>query len=314
MKIDAVVIGRISADLVPTETHTPLERVSGFSRAVGGFGGNVAVALARLRIPVALLACVGDDGHGRYVSQALAGEGVNVEGVRAVPNVRTPLAFMELWPPDRFPITFYPTAAYWALEEADVVEATIAAAPALVVSGTSLAHEPSRSATSRALAIHHTARSTGTAAQRTVLDIDWRPALWSDARTYRERVAGALPFADVVVGGAEEFGAADVDPAALARTTPIVIVKRGRAGVTVIEGERAVDIPAHRVETVNGLGAGDGFVAAFVAALLRGLGAARAGARGNAAGAIVASRLSTSWAMPTDEEIDALMARTAAIA
>ena len=59
---------------------------------------------------------------------------------------------------------------------------------------------------------------------------------------------------------------------------------------------------------VNGLGAGDAFAAGFGAGLLAGLDPAAAVARANAAGAIVASRLSCSTAMPRPWEIDALLA------
>ena len=64
---------------------------------------------------------------------------------------------------------------------------------------------------------------------------------------------------------------------------------------------------AIRVEVVCGLGAGDAFAAAFAAGLLSGLDAATSLTRANAAGAIVASRLLCSAAMPTGEEISALL-------
>jgi 5-dehydro-2-deoxygluconokinase len=59
---------------------------------------------------------------------------------------------------------------------------------------------------------------------------------------------------------------------------------------------------------VNGLGAGDAFGAAFGDGLLRGLTLEEAIRRGNAAGAIVATRLSCSTAMPRADEVDALLA------
>lgn len=91
------------------------------------------------------------------------------------------------------------------------------------------------------------------------------------------------------------------------------MTKRGPAGVTLVERGRRTEIAPHRVEVVNGLGAGDGFIASLVASLLRGASAVEACVRANAAGAIVASRLSTSWAMPTEDEIDALLARPPAL-
>ena len=66
--------------------------------------------------------------------------------------------------------------------------------------------------------------------------------------------------------------------------------------------------PGLPVEVVNGLGAGDAFVASLLHGLLRGLPVAEACRRGNAAGAIVATRLACSEAMPTEAEVDELLA------
>jgi len=59
---------------------------------------------------------------------------------------------------------------------------------------------------------------------------------------------------------------------------------------------------------VNGLGAGDAFLAAFTHALLRGMEFATALQRANQAGAIVASQISCSEAMPFLKDLDAAVA------
>ena len=65
------------------------------------------------------------------------------------------------------------------------------------------------------------------------------------------------------------------------------------------------------VDVLCGIGAGDALTAAFAAGLLRGIDPTVAVERGNAAGAIVATRLMCSTAMPTPAEIDELLARIA---
>jgi 5-dehydro-2-deoxygluconokinase len=75
-----------------------------------------------------------------------------------------------------------------------------------------------------------------------------------------------------------------------------------------MDGTRARHVPGLPVPVTNGLGAGDAFAAAFGAGLIAGLDPLTAAARGNAAGAIVATRLSCSAAMPRPWEIDALLA------
>jgi 5-dehydro-2-deoxygluconokinase len=113
----------------------------------------------------------------------------------------------------------------------------------------------------------------------------------------------------VVVGGASEFAAAALDPQDLLKRGPrFVVVKRGAQGATIVDERGSRDVAGVSVPVVNGLGAGDAFAAALGAAILAGLGPDEAVRRANAAGAIVASRMSCSTAMPRAGEIAAVLA------
>jgi 5-dehydro-2-deoxygluconokinase len=68
-----------------------------------------------------------------------------------------------------------------------------------------------------------------------------------------------------------------------------------------------VEVPPTPIEVVNGLGAGDGFGGALCHGLLAGWPLERVLRFANAAGAIVASRLECSTAMPTTDEVEALL-------
>ncbi len=94
----------------------------------------------------------------------------------------------------------------------------------------------------------------------------------------------------------------------LKRGPTFVVVKRGADGATIVDARGSRDVAGVAVPVVNGLGAGDAFAAALGAALLAGADADEAVRRANAAGAIVAARLSCSTAMPRAGEIDALLA------
>ena len=300
MTVDAYVLGRVGADLYPLQLNTPLEEVRTFEKFVGGFAGNVSTGLARLGVRTGIVSAVGDDGHGRFIRHFLEAEGVDCAALSVHPTLRTALAFCEAWPPDDFPITFYrtPTCPDWELRAAQIPE-DLAQTRLLYASGTGLAREPSRATTFAALQ---------RARQRVILDLDWREILWEDVRDYPELIWRAAAFATVVVGGASEFVAAALDPRDLLKRGPkVVIVKRGAQGATVNDAHGSRDIAGLAVPVVNGLGAGDAFGAALGAALLAGLGADEAVRRANAAGAIVASRLSCSTAMPRAAEIDALL-------
>jgi 5-dehydro-2-deoxygluconokinase len=289
--IDAVVMGRVGIDLYPNSLETPLSEVRTYTRFVGGFAGNVATGLARLGVRTAIVSRVGADGHGEFVRRWLAEQGVDVRFLATDPYWQTPPTFCEVWPPDRFPITFYrkPTAPDWQLSPGDYDAEEAAAAPLLYATGTGLAQSPSRETTLAALAAHR-----GT----TIFDLDWRPTLWDEPTAYLPLAAEAVAHADVVIGNEEEVAAAQVD-------APTLVLKRGERGATVYEAGEATDVPGVPVEVVNGLGAGDAFAAALGRSLLDGLPLVEAVRRGTVAGALVASRLACSEAMPYREELEA---------
>lgn len=292
--IEAFVIGRVGIDLYPNQLETPLSQVRTFTRFVGGFAGNVATGLARLGVRTAIVSRVGADGHGEFVRDFLAEEGVDVRFLRVDPYWPTPPTFCEVWPPDRFPLTFYrrPTAPDWQLSPDDFDPDEVAASPLLYATGTGLAQQPSRDTTLAALRAH---------AGTTIFDLDWRPTLWDEPGEYPALAAAAVEAADLVVGNEDEVDAAGVRPQRL-------VLKRGERGVTVFADEEETDVAGVPVEVVNGLGAGDAFAAALGHALLRGLPLVEAARRGNRAGAIVASRLACSEAMPRLDELEAALA------
>jgi 5-dehydro-2-deoxygluconokinase len=292
---EAAVFGRVGIDLYPNQIETPLKDVRTYTRFVGGFAGNVATGLARLGVRVAIISRVGAEGHGEFVREFLAGEGVDVRFLRVDPYWPTPPTFCEVWPPDRFPITFYrkPTAPDWQLSPDDFERDDVAAATLLYATGTGLAQSPSRETTLDAMRAHR-----GT----TIFDLDWRPTLWDRPDDYPGLARGALVTADLVIGNEDE-----VEAAGAAGFEPLV-VKRGERGVTVYAEGDVVDIPGYPVEVVNGLGAGDAFAAALGHALLRGLPLAEGVRRANVAGALVASQLACSEAMPRLEELEAVLA------
>ena len=291
--IDAVVLGRVGVDLYPNELETPLAEVKTFTRFVGGFAGNVATGLARLGVRCAIVSRVGAEGNGDFVRAWLAGEGVDVRFLATDPYWQTPPTFCEVWPPDRFPILFYrkPTAPDWQLSPGDFDADEVAGARILYATGTGLAQSPSRETTLAALRAHR---------GMTIFDLDWRPALWERPDEYPEAAAEACAAADIVIGNEEEVDAARVEAATL-------VLKRGERGATVYERGEETDVPGFPVDVVNGLGAGDAFAAAVGQSLLQDLPLVEAVRRGTVAGALVASRLACSEAMPRLDELEAAL-------
>jgi 5-dehydro-2-deoxygluconokinase len=292
-------MGRLCADLYPEQLETPLSQVETYRRFVGGFAGNVATGLARLGVACTIVSAVGDDGHGEYVRTYLEREGVDCGHLGTHPTLRTALAFCEAWPPDRFPITFYrtPTCPDWELRLRDLDLDTLAGLPLALVTGTGLAREPSRTATLGLV------RARAARGLPTIFDADWRAQLWEAPEEYPVVAGIAAAASSIVVGGDSELAAAGLGPT----SAPVVVIKHGPDGVTVYQDGASTSIPPMPVAVVNGLGAGDAFLAAFSAGLLEGLDPVAAARRGGGAGALVATRLACSDAMPTRPELETFL-------
>ncbi|RFU85597.1 5-dehydro-2-deoxygluconokinase [Streptomyces triticagri] len=303
-------MGRIGVDLYPLQGGVPLERVETFGKFLGGSPSNVAVAAARLGRRTAVVTRTGQDPFGRYLHEALREFGVDDRWVSGVPGLPTPVTFCEIFPPDDFPLYFYrqPKAPDLEIRTGELDLDAIRAARIFWATGTGLSEEPSRTATLDAL--RHRAKS-GT----TVLDLDWRPMFWPDPDTARPVYEEALAHATVAVGNLEECRVATGadEPHAAARAllgagVELAVVKQGPKGVLAVAADgRSAEVPPVPVEVVNGLGAGDAFGGALCHGLLAGLALDETVRFANAAGAIVASRLACSSAMPYPHEVAAVL-------
>ncbi|MDT0395965.1 MULTISPECIES: 5-dehydro-2-deoxygluconokinase [Streptomyces] len=310
MAYDVITMGRIGVDLYPLQTGVPLQRVTSFGKFLGGSATNVAVAAARLGRRTAVITRTGDDPFGTYLHEALRGFGVDDRWVTPVPGLPTPVTFCEVFPPDDFPLYFYrrPKAPDLEIDAHDLDLDAIRDARVLWVTGTGLCEEPSRTATLAALA--HRARS-GT----TVFDLDWRPMFWTDPDAARPFYREALRHTTVAVGNVDEVEVAtgERDPhtaarALLAAGVETAVVKQGPKGVLAMSRDgRTAEVPPLLVTVLNGLGAGDAFGGSLCHGLLSGWDLEKIMRHANAAGAIVASRLECSSAMPTPDEIDAAL-------
>ncbi|MBC2865565.1 5-dehydro-2-deoxygluconokinase [Streptomyces mexicanus] len=312
---DLITMGRIGVDLYPLQSAVPLARVESFGKFLGGSAANVAVAAARLGRRTAVITRTGADPFGAYLHQALRDFGVDDRWVTPVEAYPTPITFCEIFPPDDFPLYFYrrPKAPDLEIHTGELDLAAVRAARIFWMTGTGLSEEPSRSATLAAL----TARAK---AGPTVFDLDWRPMFWPDPDGARPHYAEALRHATVAVGNLDECAIATGvrEPAAcaealLAAGVELAVVKQGPKGVLAVhrDGTRA-EVPPVPVEVVNGLGAGDAFGGALCHGLLAGWDLTSTMRYANAAGALVASRLACSAAMPTRAEVDDLLARATA--
>lgn len=322
--LDLICIGRVAVDLYAQQIGARLEDVTSFAKYLGGSSANIAFGSARLGLRSAMLARVGDDHMGRFLSETLAREGCDVSHLKIDRERLTALVLLGLKDRDTFPLIFYrENCADMALEADDIDEQYIASSRALLITGTHFSTAKVNQASRRAL--DHARRHN----VRTILDIDYRPVLWgltgkADGETRFIPDAGVsahlqaiLPQFDLVIGTEEEFriaGGSENLGQALATvrrvTQATLVLKRGALGCNVFEGALPSDPVAAptfggvQVEVMNVLGAGDAFAAGFLSGWLRDQDHTRCAELANACGALVVSRHGCAPAMPTPAELD----------
>ncbi|HWM23014.1 MAG TPA: 5-dehydro-2-deoxygluconokinase [Ilumatobacteraceae bacterium] len=311
--LELLTVGRISVDLYAEQLRVPLREVQTFRKSIGGTATNVAVACARLGHRTAVFTRVGDDPFGEYVRGALEHTfGVDTRFVGADADLLTPLAFAELEHPDDPRIIFYrePKAPDMNITSADVDRSVVETVPVLWFTTSCLSDEPSRTTI-------HDLLSWRDRRTHTVLDLDWRPQFWNDAADATAALDLVLDQVTLAIGNRAEcevaVGESDPDRAAdalLARGLAAAIVKLGGDGVLVADADGTRErVAPYPVDVVCGLGAGDAFGGALCHGLLSGWDLVQCVRAGNAAGAIVASRLMCADDMPFAEEIDDVLDR-----
>lgn len=305
--MDIVILGRIGYDLYSEEPNVPLPQVRRFSRYLGGSSANMAVGLARLGAQVGIIGCLGNDSLSEFLTGFLRAERVDTSRVQTAPGYLPSLCLTEVSPPDRFPQVFYRRdPADTRLQVTDEDLRYIDASRMFITNGTSLCASPSRESTYRAL---ECARKSGC---KVVLDVDYRAMSWPGPEEAGLAVRLALPFVDVLIGNELELtivtGAGSLDEAVnQLRNVPMLVSKLGDKGTRVWTDGESVFLAPYSVEVVSTIGAGDGFASGFLYALSKDLPAVECLHYGNAAAAIVVSRLSCSEAMPTLAEVQEIM-------
>jgi 5-dehydro-2-deoxygluconokinase len=321
---DLMSVGRACLDLYADEVGVPFPEVKHFAAYVGGCPANIAVSARRLGLRVAMLSAVGEDLVGDFVLRFLNSEGIETGYISRKVGSRTGAAALSIEPPDRFPLVYYrDNAADVQLSIDDVLAAPVARSRVLLISGTGLSREPSRSATVLAVEL---AKAAGAS---TFIDLDLRADQWYDPRAYGVTVRSVLPLLDVVIGTEDEVRAVTLREAGqmtvshgqvssasvagdlgeavgriLASGPRVLVVKRGRLGATVFEtGCPAIPVAGYPAEIYNTLGAGDAFAGGLIYGYVQGWDWTSAARFGNATGAIVVTRHACANDMPSLDEV-----------
>lgn len=319
-KYDVIAFGRSSIDLYSQNIGAPFNDIKGFDAFVGGSPLNIAVGCARLGVNASLLTAVGNDKVGEFILNFLNNEGVNTHCIPVKDSSRSSAVVLGIEPPDKFPLVYYrDNAADSQVDIDDVDRAGIAEYRVLLINGTAMNMEPSRSATFYAAEVAEKNNVD------VVLDLDFRADQWHDYRAYGVTMRAVLPKVKIAIGTEEEIMAATMDSASQVTITDqqisapeikgdidesidrllstgieTLIVKRGKEGASIYGMDRLrKDVPGFPVDILNILGAGDAFASGFLYGLLQGWNHYKSCRMGNASGAHVVTQKGCANFMPT---------------
>lgn len=265
-----VCFGEAITDLICERNLMPGEAADCYVPHPGGALANVAVAVARAGVAVALVGGVGDDRWGSWLGETLESEGVSTEWLARLEGVETPVAVVEFGPDNEPSFRVYgeqigPTMA----ATSGFLHEAITGSKALIVGSNTMVGETEREVTRRAIEL---ARDRG---RPVLLDPNFRPNRWTEVSTASEFCRELTGVANVIKLNRAEAelitGRADLLAAAreLVALGPDLAVVTDGAGTVVTAG--AIEAVHHPepTRTVSPLGAGDAFMGGLAAGLAR---------------------------------------------
>ena len=307
-----VVVGRAGMDFFPVPPGTKIEEADTFKAGLGGSSANIAAGLVKLGGQAALVTSVSDDSVGRYCLRQLQNYGVDCTHVKSVGGeFRNSLAVYETRVEEHQSVIYRNGAADFQFTAQNAEEVDYSQYGALVTAGTVFAAEPSRSAAFHAFDL---AKAAGLPI---IFDVDYRPYSWPSPKVAEEVLSRAGALSDVIVGNDEEFGfmAGGIDKgldkarSLLKSTAKIVIYKMGEKGAITFAGDQEIHTGIYPVTALKPTGAGDSFLAGFLASVSQGMPLQDAVLRGSACAAIVVGKPGCAPAMPYPDDLDTFLAQ-----
>lgn len=265
-------LGETMAMVTPTHV-APLREAVSFAVKAGGAESTVAMYLADSGVPSSWVSWLGDDPLGQRLLDEVRASGVDVAGVRSVSGAPTGVYFKD--PGDGETTVYY----YRSGSAASRMDSTVLAqldwhdVAALHVTGITAGLSASCSEMLEAVMLE--ARRRGVVVS---FDVNYRPGLWSIEEA-APRLAALASIADLVFVGRDEAETlwGEGNPKALHSSLGLsgrLVVKDGSVGATevaIVDGQTSSDfVPAHPVDVVEAVGAGDAFTAGYLGAMLGG--------------------------------------------
>ncbi|MHB0999041.1 MAG: carbohydrate kinase family protein [Armatimonadota bacterium] len=303
--LDVMCLGIFVADaLAKPITKIPdwrhLELIEQVELHTGGCANNTGTGLARLRLKVGAEGKVGTDGFGDFILKHLTNEGIDVRGMVRDEKINTSFTFVMI-APDGERAFFHFVGANGAYGYDDVDFGLIGEAKILHVAGSfvmpALDGEPTAEVLKKS-------REMGVL---TCLDTVWNGAIDAYAT-----LKPSLPHLDYFLPSIDEArlmtgqdSPADVARFFLDNGVGTIGLKMGAEGSYIANKDTTVHVPAFKVNVVDTSGAGDSWIAGFLAGVSMGWDLEKSGRLGSAMGAMCATAIGTTAGLRSlDETVD----------
>lgn len=257
--MDILSIGEILIDL--TQTGVNAKGVPLYAANPGGAPANLSVAAARLGARTAFIGKVGDDAFGRYLTDVLKKDGVDVSA----------LAVVSVDANGERSFTFYRRShADTMLMEEEIQDFLLKQAHMVHFGSVSLTAEPARGSVLSAI---RRARSYGAVI---TYDPNYRARLWDDPREAIIVMRQPLPFVDILKVSEEELpllsGSEDWEEGSrrlMEKGISLILVTLGEEGCFYRLGHLTGRVHGFPAKVVDTNGAGDTFFGATLSKLCR---------------------------------------------
>lgn len=305
---EVITIGEPMIVLIAEQIGT-LKNVTSFSKSVAGAELNTSVGLTRLGHPTTYITRLGIDPFGECILDFIESENINKENI-IIDKEHPTGSYLKSKPINgEDPSVYYyrKNSAASFLSPQDIEKIDFSGAKLLHISGITAALSPScKKAVDKAI---------DKAKKQNMLisfDPNIRKSLWYSPEEMRVTLNNLASKSDIVIPGIKEGieltnkeTPREIADFYLESGAKTVIVKLGAPGAYYKTRKEAAVIEGFHVENVvDTVGAGDGFAAGVLSALLEGLSLKEAVKRGNAIGAMVITSKEDNSALPTKQQLD----------